>query len=77
MDQHEITVKLDATLLRAAHDVAKERDISFGQLVRDALNSEIARFRRKARSPVRADERMVARLRAQLGHDLAYARDWF
>lgn len=76
MTQHDITVKLDDPLLRAAHEVALARDISLGQLVRDALNSEIAREKRKASPPIRADERMVARLRAQLAQDLAYAESW-
>lgn len=77
MEHVEFAVRLDPTLLRAARDVAGARDISVGQLVRDALNAEITRSKRKARSPVRADERMIARLRAQLGHDLAYAGNWF
>lgn len=67
---------MDGPLLRAAHEVATTRDISLGQLVRDALNTEIAREKRKASPPIRADERMIARLRAQLAHDLAYAESW-
>lgn len=73
----KITLTLPDPLLRAARDVAHAREITLQQLLKDALNAELARAHRAARSPVRADERLVAMLRARLAGDFAYARDWF
>ncbi|WP_211299465.1 hypothetical protein [Pukyongiella litopenaei] len=72
-----ITLTLDDPLLRAARDVADRREITIQQLLKDALKTELARAHRKAKSPVRADERLIAVLRARLAEDFAYARDWF
>ncbi len=74
---HRITLTLDDPLLRAARDVARAREITVQQLLKDALKAELARAHRQARSPVRADERMIAMMRARLSEDFAYARDWF
>ena len=74
---HQISLSLPDPLFRAARDLADAREISIQQLLKDALGSEIAKVHRTARSPVRADERMVAMLRARLSGDFAYARDWF
>ncbi|HHH89648.1 MAG TPA: hypothetical protein ENK45_03675 [Aliiroseovarius sp.] len=74
---HKITLTLDDPLLRAARDVARIREIALQQLLKDALKAELARAHRRARSPVRADERMIAMMRARLSEDFAYARDWF
>lgn len=76
MDQ-KITLTLDDPLLRAARDVARAREITLQQLLKDALKAELTRTHRKAKSPVRADERTVAMLRARLAQDFAYATDWF
>ena len=73
----KLTLTLDDPLLRAARDVAHDREITVQQLLKDALKAELARVHRKARSPVRADERMIAMLRARLSGDFALARDWF
>ena len=75
--EREITLTLDETLLRAARDVASAREITIQQLIKDALRTELARVHRKARTPERADERMIAMLRARLAEDFAYARTWF
>ena len=75
--EQKISLTLDPPLLRAARDVARVREITLQQLLKDALKSELARAYRKARSPVRADERMIAMLRARLSGDFAYARDWY
>jgi hypothetical protein len=44
-------------------------------VIRDAIRRDLKR-RETAKTPVRADERLVAPLRALLAHDFAYARDW-
>lgn len=72
----QITLTLTDPLLRAARDVASEREITVQHLLKEALTSELARHHRKARSPVRADERLIAMMRARLSGDFAYARDW-
>jgi hypothetical protein len=72
-----ITLTLDDPLLRAARDVARDREITIQQLLKDALKAELTRAHRQAKSPVRADERLVAMLRARFAQDFAYARDWF
>ncbi len=71
-----ITLTLDDPLLRAARDVAGTREISLQQLLKDALRRELALAHRKAKSPVRADERVIAMLRARLAEDFAYANNW-
>ena len=65
MTQNIHTIKLHPELSNAAQNLAQQRDISFGQLIRDALSHEISRAR-IAKPPVRADERLIAPLRARL-----------
>jgi hypothetical protein len=76
MTDESVTISLGKTLHAAARDLARMQDISFGQLLRDALAREIARAERGARPPVRADERLVAPLRARLAPILAGAPTW-
>ncbi|KAA9007009.1 hypothetical protein [Histidinibacterium aquaticum] len=71
-----VTLSLDPALLRAARDVADAREITIQQLLKDALTSELARAHRRARSPVRADERLLDLMRAKFSRDFAEARDW-
>ncbi|MEM6713263.1 MAG: hypothetical protein AAF590_13420 [Pseudomonadota bacterium] len=70
-----IDVKLHPELADATHRLARERDVTVGQLVRDLLAKEISKGK-LARPPVRAEEQLVAPLRARLADDLAYARSW-
>lgn len=70
-----VLVKLPAPTLAALHQIAKQDDISVGQILRDAVNRDLLR-REKAKTPVRADERIVAPLRALLADDFAYSTDW-
>lgn len=70
-----VDVKLQPELADAAHRIARERDVTVGQLVRDLLAQEISRANR-ARPPVGADEQLIAPLRARLAEDLAYANSW-
>ena len=75
MSDDRVTLRLPEHLHREALILARDRDITVGQLVRDLLAREIARGR-PARLPARADERLVAPLRARLAPHLAAARDW-
>lgn len=76
MTESEITIRLPEKLLRAARDVAALRDVTLGQLVRDALNAEIRRAPRPSTSPDRAEERRLALLRARFAEDFARAETW-
>ena len=75
MSDTRIEILLHDDLHHAARALADRRDISMGQLVRDLLAREITRAR-NAKPPVRADERLLAPLRARLADDLAHAQDW-
>lgn len=68
-------MKMPQEMLRAVAGLAKARDVTVGQLIRDLLAREISRAC-NARPPIRADERLVAPLRARLAAALAGARDW-
>lgn len=76
MSDDKISVTLPDPLLRAVRDVAARREISIQQLIRDALATEVARAHRSAKSPGRADERMIAMLRARYANDVAFATSW-
>ncbi|MCU0801716.1 MAG: hypothetical protein MUD11_08060 [Rhodobacteraceae bacterium] len=71
----EKTLRLDPAIWALLERFAAEDDVSIGQIVRDALAREVRR-RRPAKTSVRADERLVAPLRALLADDFAYARGW-
>jgi len=75
MEQTEVTIRLSTTMIAALKHVAVQDDVSIGQLIRDAITRDLRR-RSAAKTSVRADERLVAPLRALLAHDFAYARDW-
>ena len=75
MDQNRISIALTASLQLVAQEMAQEDDISLGQLIRNLLSKEISR-RRNARPPVRADEQLIAPLRARLAIDLAHGQSW-
>ncbi len=75
MTKETCEIHLGKSLREAAIDLAAQQDISLGQLVRMALTKEIARAN-NAKPPVRADERLLAPLRARLAHDLAHATNW-
>ena len=71
----DLTLKLSPELHAAVLAMAREDDVSPGQLIRTLLGREVSR-RQNARPPVRADERLVAPLRARIAADLAHARGW-
>jgi hypothetical protein len=75
MELHDITLRLSAPMIAALKTVAGDEDCSVGQIIRDAIGRDLQR-REKAKTPVRADERLVAPLRALLAEDFAYAVDW-
>ena len=75
MKRETCTIFLGSPLRLAALDLAVKHDISLGQLLRRALAKEIARAN-NAKPPVRADEQLLAPLRARLATDMAHATGW-
>jgi hypothetical protein len=71
----ERPIRLDPSVWTVLERLAAEDDVSVGQIIRDAINRDIRR-RAEAKTPVRADERLVAPLRALLADDFAYAKGW-
>lgn len=71
----ERTVRLAAATWAALDDLARGEECSVDALVADAVHRDLYR-RRRARTAVRSDERLVAPLRALLADDLSYARSW-
>ena len=76
MSLREIMLKLDESTLRAAMRLAQDSDVTLGQFVRVAVEAEIQRRSRNAKTPNRADERLLASLRTLLAADFAHARSW-
>ncbi|MGV8985612.1 MAG: ribbon-helix-helix protein, CopG family [Cypionkella sp.] len=72
---NQVTIRLPTATVAALRELAVAEDVSVGQLVRDAIHRDLQR-REKAKTPVRADERLVAPLRALLAEDFAFACDW-
>ena len=70
-----LDLALPPEFVAALDRIARAEDVSRGQVIRDAIRRDLRR-REKAKTPVRADERLVAPLRALLAEDFAYARDW-
>lgn len=75
MEMEPVHIKMSRDMRIVLQQMARQDDVSPGQLLRTLVSREIAR-RFRARPPVRADERLVAPLRARLAPDLAEARDW-
>ena len=73
---HETILRLPDPLLREACALARSRDQSVGEIVRNALASELRRARRKARKKVKTLEVEVAPVRAELAGDIAAATSW-
>jgi hypothetical protein len=71
----ERPIRLDDATWSVLERIAREDDVSVGQVVREAIARDIRR-RAEAKTPVRADERLVAPLRALLADDFAYAQGW-
>ncbi len=76
MEMRAVSIKLAPEMLAELQRIARYRDVSPGQVIRNFVAAEILRDSRKARPPVRADEQLVAPLRARLAADLAGAAGW-
>lgn len=69
-----LTLHLPDHLIDAARGLCDRRDITLGQLIRDAVDQELRRSRPKTRNC--ADEALVARLQRLLPEDIAAATGW-
>jgi hypothetical protein len=76
MNDAKFVLELPETLLCAARDVAAARDVSVGQVIRDALKLEIRRAANPAGRSIRHDDRTLAVLRARYADAFAYAKNW-
>jgi len=70
-----ISLRLPDGMLQAAMQLAGRRDVSLGQVIREAVNSELRRAAR-AKTSESMDERLLAPLRALLAEDLGHASTW-
>ncbi|MFN3970004.1 MAG: hypothetical protein ACK4L4_01350 [Gemmobacter sp.] len=68
-------VRLAPETWAALEKVARETDQTVGAILREAVERDLRR-RAPAKTPVRADERLVAPLRALLAEDLAFSTGW-
>ncbi|PRX37315.1 hypothetical protein SAMN05216257_101337 [Meinhardsimonia xiamenensis] len=75
MEMERASFRLPREMRAALERMAAEEDVSPGQILRRLIDREIAR-RARAKPPVRADERLLAPLRARLADDLAHAPGW-
>ena len=75
MTHCEITLRLSDVTLAALENEARADDTSVSDIIRDAIERDLRR-RTQAKTPVRADERLVAPLRALLADDFAFAQGW-
>lgn len=70
-----VSIQMSPAMVAALRQIAGEDDASLGAVVRDAIKRDMYR-RTRAKTARRADERLVAPLRALLADDLAYAVGW-
>ena len=69
------TIHMSPEMVAALRQLAGDEDTSVGELIRGAIRRDLYR-RSRAKTARRADERLVAPLRALLADDLAYAAGW-
>lgn len=75
MELIPVSLKLSEEMLRAALCLAQDRDVTIGQVVRDLLTRELRR-QGDPKTPVRADEALLASLQTLLARDIAQSRSW-
>lgn len=75
MDQDKVTFMVPPHLAEGLYAMADRRDVTPGQILRDLIARELKRSS-KAKTPVRADELLVARLQRLLAWDMASAASW-
>lgn len=77
MDMDTVTLKLPREMREVAEQLAEARDVSLGQLLREALTAELRRsMRATARTPNRAEEQLLGPLRVLLAPEFAQSTGW-
>lgn len=71
-----VTLKMPTAMVAAAGRLARARDVTPGQVLRDALAAEIRRASRNATPPNRAEEQLLAPIRALVAADFGEAHNW-
>ena len=75
MDMTEIPLKVPPEMLAVLDRLAVEQDVTVGHLIRETLDAKLSK-KCDARPPVRADERLVATMRARLAPIFGSSTDW-
>ncbi len=75
MEPVRLTIEIKTETRAALEQVSRSEGTGVEEIVRDAIRRDLFR-RTRAKKPVRADERLVAPLRALLADDLAFATGW-
>ncbi|MDB2407999.1 ribbon-helix-helix protein, CopG family [Jannaschia sp.] len=75
MTLRDVPIRLPEDMVAALRALAAREDVTPGQIIRRAIARELER-EAKAKTPNRADERLVASLQSLLAPDIAAARSW-
>lgn len=70
-----VSFKLPKDMVARLERLAREDDVSVGQVIRIAVEREFHR-RDTGRTPPRAEERLLGPIRARLTDDFVAAKDW-
>jgi len=76
MQSRDVSFQIPDVQLHALRRLADRDDVTIGHVIRNAISNEIRRNTRNARTPNRADELLLAPLRALLAADFGQARTW-
>lgn len=75
MERATIVFRIDRTSFAAIEQIAEDEGVTMEDVVCQAVRRDLFR-RSRAKKTARADERLVAPLRALLANDFAYASGW-
>jgi hypothetical protein len=76
MELTELTLKLPPDRIRALNQMAAERDVTVGQLLRDTIDRELYLSRPARAIPPRSKERLSAPVQSVLAAVFSDASDW-
>lgn len=75
MEKITVMFSLPETTLDALRKIANDEGVGIEHILNGAIRRDLFR-RSRAKNPVRADERLVAPLRALLADDFAFSKTW-
>jgi hypothetical protein len=76
MQTRDVTIRMPGEMAAAVEALAARHDVTPGQVVRHAIAEELRRRSKPAKTPNRADERLVASLQTLLAAEIARATGW-